>query len=277
MAKHTNKKLLPVSKIHGGKVYLARRHVGLMPDDISIYDESCVGMGSVFLNLDPSCYKRAFLADKNLDTISMWKVLRDHVVLLENELKNLEYSEETFVDARDNWNPNTSLGRALRRIVQGRMSRGGLGTHFAWSERLRGGRPGDLNAWLSMIDRLYQYRDKLRARPTSINRAPFLLAHRKSGVKDDPKGLVYLDPPYLHETRTDKDSYGEHEMSPEEHEFMLKTLKEYKCRVMLCGYMSDMYSQHLSGWRTAHWDMANHAGQGKSKNRRTEYVWMNYE
>lgn len=34
------------------------------------------------------------------------------------------------------------------------MSRGGNGDAFAWSERLRGGKPGDLNGWETRLEML---------------------------------------------------------------------------------------------------------------------------
>jgi DNA adenine methylase len=82
--------------------------------------------------------------------------------------------------------------------------------------------------------------------------------------------LMYLDPPYLLETRKNKKVYR-HEMTYEEHEELLKLITCSKAKIIISGYMNDLYSKYLSGWRFDTTTNKDQAG-----NRKTECVWMNY-
>ena len=59
--------------------------------------------------------------------------------------------------------------------------------------------------------------------------------------------LIYSDPPYLMETRKGGRLY-KHEMTDGQHEAWLKVLKLTDCQVILSGYKSNMYMDHLEGW-----------------------------
>ncbi len=76
-----------------------------------------------------------------------YRTLRDHPAEFLARVRSLPYSPETFAWSLDTRVSTDDLARAVAFPVRNRMSRGGLGEDFAWSERLRGGRPGDLNAW----------------------------------------------------------------------------------------------------------------------------------
>lgn len=85
--------------------------------------------------------------------------------------------------------------------------------------------------------------------------------------------LVYADPPYLYDVRTQKRPLYKHEMGmPEEHHAMIRCLDTLPCRVMISGYWSGLYAVLLAGgWRSFHftaWDRANKP--------RKEFVWCNF-
>jgi len=60
--------------------------------------------------------------------------------------------------------------------------------------------------------------------------------------------VVYCDPPYLLSTRQGR-FYYDHEMTEDQHARLLTLLQELKCRVLLSGYPSDLYSSQLQSWR----------------------------
>jgi len=59
-------------------------------------------------------------------------------------------------------------------------------------------------------------------------------------------------------------------MSEEDHEQFGETLRRCKGKVLVSGYPSELYSHMFKGWRTATFDMANHATGGAAKRRKTE-------
>ena len=83
---------------------------------------------------------------------------------------------------------------------------------------------------------------------------------------------MYLDPPYLLETRSGKQKQYKHEMTEEGHEEMLQKAITSKAKIMISGYASEMYDDMLTGWRRK--EFRSHAEMGS---KRTEVVWMNYE
>ncbi len=81
--------------------------------------------------------------------------------------------------------------------------------------------------------------------------------------------VVYCDPPYLLSTRQGR-SYYEHEMTDEQHVSLLALLQGFKCRVMLSGYPSALYSSQLDGWRCLQYRTRT---RGRTV---TECLWCNF-
>jgi len=53
--------------------------------------------------------------------------------------------------------------------------------------------------------------------------------------------LIYLDPPYLMETRSCQRPIYRHEFTREQHERLLEMILECPCMVMISGYWSEQY------------------------------------
>jgi DNA adenine methylase len=92
----------------------------------------------------------------------------------------------------------------------------------------------------------------------------FLAAYPWTGAE-----LVYLDPPYLMETRRGGRLY-QHEMSDRQHQELLALVKWLPCMVQLSGYPSALYARELAGWRVVEFDAMTRRGL------RRESLWMNY-
>jgi DNA adenine methylase len=87
---------------------------------------------------------------------------------------------------------------------------------------------------------------------------------------NNPKVLVYCDPPYILGTRYGKQY--QYEMSDSDHEELLDVLLNHKGPVIISGYESELYNCCLRGWQREYFQGATRAGtKGK------EVVWMNFE
>jgi DNA adenine methylase len=259
-------KLRPPLKTHGGKAYLARRIISLMPLHRT-FVEPFLGGGSVLLNKVRSF--REIGSDIDPDLMNFWTVLRDDQSFLDRVRETL-YSRTVFdqVSTRSLL-PTSPSRRAWEFFVRKRMSRDGLGKDFAWSERLRGGQPGDVNAWKTIQEELVRIRDRIELVEFHCGPAVPLIADH-----DSPGTVIYCDPPYLHETRTTRNAYA-HEMTYEDHQILLGCLLCCRGTVFLSGYRSSLYDAALAGWTRHEFDMPNHSGQGKTKQRRVECLWIN--
>ncbi len=81
--------------------------------------------------------------------------------------------------------------------------------------------------------------------------------------------LIYADPPYLHSTRG-KARYR-FEYSRQDHLRLLDCLKALPASVILSGYPSALYDEHLASWSTKSFQVMTRGGV------RTECLWFNYE
>lgn len=87
-------------------------------------------------------------------------------------------------------------------------------------------------------------------------------------VTDD--WCLYLDPPYLHSTRTKNQIY-KYELSRQDHERILAAIADLNCAVLISGYESQLYSSHLASWYRSERVVTTRGGL------RTEVVWCNFE
>ncbi len=105
-----------------------------------------------------------------------------------------------------------------------------------------------------------------RLRKVQIESRPALEMIEKFNYKNV---FMYLDPPYLLETRSRKQY--EHEMTESDHEALLEAILQSRAQIMISGYETEMYNAYLEGWHKEHF--ASCADGGKP---RQETIWMNY-
>ena len=274
MKKNNKKKLRPPLKTHGGKYYLSNWIIENFPEgyeDLTYCEPFCAG-ASVFLNKNES--KEEVISDTDDGVISVFKSLRDAPKEFIARIKRTRYTERAFKMAQNRSEKEFEdyVDQGVNEYVLRRMSRGGLKKAFAWSTRKRGGQPGDLNAWETMFEQLPLIAE--RAKNAVILNRNFIDVFK---VWDEEDTLFYLDPPYLHSTRTEGSTeLYEHEMSAEEHLDLLHLINNARGKIILSGYSSPLYNRNLKNWKVKRKNVANHSSQSKSKKRRVECLWMNY-
>jgi DNA adenine methylase len=262
-------------KAHGGKYYLARRIVPILLSvrrRVTEYLEPCAFGASVFLAMPR--FEREIIGDINPGVVDLWKVLSDEHSSEElgARLSEIPYRQSAFEEARQE-RDGTIVDRAIRFLVRCRFSRGGLGKSFAWAKRLRGGRPGDENAWATFrAEELPKIVE--RARGVEVTSDPCWWTVWES--RRHVHRLIYADPPYMRQTRTAADAYGAYEMSPLHHFWLVAALRAHSGPAAISGYRCAEYDRWLSDWRRIDFDMPNNAGQSREKQRRTESLWLNW-
>ena len=144
--------------------------------------------------------------------------------------------------------------------------------------------------YLSAIDRLPEIHERLRR--VQVECDDWLSVwHRYVPVWKEKgfKAFVYLDPPYMPETR--RNGSYRFEFTEKQHEELIEVIKkEQGVKIMLSGYPSQLYEElERFGWHKICWNVACHAvgrtrhtgiqGEGatfKKGQRRIDCVWMNY-
>jgi len=252
-------------KTHGGKWYLARRIIERLPGH-RVFVEPFAGGLSVLLNKAPAAVEVASDLDERL--IGFYRVLRGRTTEFLERVLSLEYDRETFEWALRSETANDPLESAISFLVRRQFSRGGLGRDFAWSERLRGGQPGDQNAWHTFRLALPAMAERLRHVELRCQDAFEVIREH-----DGPETLFYMDPPYPHSTRTACEVYA-HELNVSDHFRLVETVLRCRGMVAISGYPNPLYDEALEAWEHVEFNMPNHASQNRSKRRRVEVLWI---
>jgi DNA adenine methylase len=285
-------KLSPPLKWHGGKHYLARRVLELMPPHLH-YAEPYFGGGQVLFARDPAERRlwwtgptsdgrkpngvSEVINDLNRDLMNFYAVLKDLALFgrLRHCLELTLHSEAEWQSARDllAGTAGDAVARAAALFVLCRQSLSGRMDTFAPTvrTRLRGGRNDGVNAWWTAIEGLEAVHERLR--DVKVLCRPALDVIRS---EDTAATLFYCDPPYLHQTRTATKVYGAFEMTEAQHRDLLDVLRQCEGKVMLSGYASALYDTALASWARHTKDVPNNAAGGKTKDRETEVLWCNF-
>jgi hypothetical protein len=194
-------------------------------------------------------------------------------------------------------------------FVVNRMSRQGMGKSFAApTTRLRRGMNEHVSAWLTAVDGLPEFHERLRR--VQISKAPAL---RMLSEYDSPETLFYLDPPYMPKTRSQPKAYS-HEMTEQQHARLLCRLAmptviarteleaylwknwrlfsgkesytsvmdefevDFHGKFLLSGYNTELYQKfaELCGWEFTVMERPNAASAAKTKEVKQAYLWRNY-
>jgi DNA adenine methylase len=265
--------LNPPLKYHGGKHYLAKKIIALMPQHLH-YVEPYFGGGSVLLAKEPEGVSEV-ANDLNGELVNFWKCIAN-TACFSNFIRIVEgvpFSEEHYRQAKDLFWPD-SIQRAAAFFIQCRQSLAGRMDAFAplSRTRTRRGMNEQASAWLNAVEGLPAVHARLK-RVVILNR-PALEVIRS---QDGPDTLFYLDPPYVHETRATTGEYL-HEMSEADHVELLSNLVDLQGKFILSGYPSKLYDSFFKDF-THSWhdfDLPNNSAGGKDKRRMVERVWCNF-
>ncbi|MBR2207821.1 MAG: DNA adenine methylase, partial [Synergistaceae bacterium] len=88
-----NPLVMPVLKWVGGKRQLIETYAPLLPKKITSYCEPFIGGGALLFYLQP---KHAYVNDVNEDLIRVYRVIKNNVEELIDELKNYKNESDFF-------------------------------------------------------------------------------------------------------------------------------------------------------------------------------------
>lgn len=261
---------------YGGKHYITPWILENFPKShtYGAYVEAYGGSGKTLLRKSPSQVE--VFNELNSNVVNVWRVAQERGAELVRELWKIPEGRNSFERYRDAGVNCEPLKNAVREIVIRQMSFNGCQKHFSPDHVKPGKWKRNANGWMNLICR---YRDEYipRIQGVKIHNEDALNVMRQY---DSDNTLLYLDPPYVHESRTisHRDDY-EFEYSDADHIRMCETIRELKGYVCLSGYRNWIYDYYLKDWRTVDKEFKNRAGQwadGAVSTRRTETLWMNY-
>jgi len=283
-------------KWHGGKYYLRKWIIGLMPQHLH-YVEPFFGGGGILLARDPD---RDWMCSKNEkvpaalkgssevandihgELINFWRVLQkpEDFDAFRQRIELTPFSEAEFDDALAYSNaqrqdqPNSRIDRAVRFFILARQSRQGLMRDFATlsRNRTRSRINEQVSAWLNVIEGLPDVHQRLQ-KVVILNQNACDVIRKQDGEHT----LFYCDPPYVHDTRSTTADYA-FEMTEAQHRELLDVLATIRGKFMLSGYPSELYREWelRKGWTRHEFLIDNKAAAGKVKETKTECLWCNF-
>lgn len=255
-------------KYPGSKWNIASQIVELIPKHHS-YVEPFFGSGAVLFSKAPSDIET--INDLDSDVTNLFRCIQKDSERLARLVITTPFSRKEYdiqYEMPDGAICNDSFQRAagfLIRCWQGHGFRTN-GYKVGWKNDVVGReRAYALWNWYRLPGWIIDIAERLRM--VQIENRPALEVIKRFNYENV---FMYLDPPYLLETRRGKQY--KHEMTDAEHEEMLKELLQSKAQIMISGYESDLYNDYLKGWNKYIFNSC--AEHGKP---RKEVIWMNYQ
>ena len=255
----------------GSKWNIATRLVELIPEHHS-YVEPYFGSGAVLFNKPVSDIET--INDLDQDVVNLFLCIQEDSERLVRMVMTTPFSRkmydsafgfEDFITETIGEEPYRKALIFLVRCWQGHGFRTN-GNKVGWKNDVVGReRAYALWNWYRLPEWIIDIAERLRI--VQIENRPALEVIKRFNYSNV---FMYIDPPYLLDTRAGKQY--KHEMLDADHEDLLKTLLQSKAKIMISGYESEMYNDYLAGWKKRQFSSC--AEHGKP---RTETVWMNYE
>jgi DNA adenine methylase len=223
------------------------------------YVEPFAGGASVLLSKDPARHEVYNDLDKRV--VNFFEVLRTRTTELVQAIEWTPYSRE---ELRRAFEPcNDPLESARRLYVRNWQGYGVLGRNSGW-RFCKTGRASAVRQW-TRTEHLYAVAARLKEVQIECDKASAVIARF-----DTPDTLFYVDPPYLHETRNERndDAYA-HEMTDDEHRALAAQLRSLNGMMILSGYPSALYDELYFDWQYVEHQSLDLTGQA-----RTERLWI---
>ena len=261
-----------VLKYPGSKWNIADQLVELIPSHHS-YLEPFFGSGTVFFKKIPSNIE--MINDRDSDVTNLFRCIQEDSEHLAKLVMTTPFSREVYENSYQEDNlaqmamddPYYKALLFLIRCWQGYGYRT-VGHKVGWKRDVYGReKMYSLWDWYQLPERIIEVAERLRM--VQIENRPALdliEQYNHSNV------FMYLDPPYVFNTRNGKRKQYKYEMSDPDHEDLLTKVLVSKAKIMISGYESDLYNKYLEGWKKMYFTSC--AERGSS---RQEVVWMNYQ
>lgn len=251
-------------KYPGSKWSISNWIISFFPEHHS-YLEPFFGSGAVLFNKPRSNIETVNDLDGNV--INLFEQMRRNPERLARELYLTPYSRQVYEESYKTV-PTTDFDRAVQFYIRLNMGHGfrTTGEKVGWKNDVQGReRAYASQDWCNLPDKIMLAAERLRG--VQIENKPAAELMRRFNNK---KVLIYLDPPYMLETRHGKQYKVE--MDYEGHEELLEVSLAHKGPVLISGYESELYSKMLNGW---HREETTSYSQVCSKKK--EILWMNFE
>ena len=247
----------------GSKWNMAKNIIELMPEHRS-YLEPYFGSGAVLFSKEIS--KIETINDLNDDIVNLFNVIRTQPDKLSYAVEMTPYSRSVY-DTVFKTSSDDEIEKARIFLIKSLQSHGFRTIEKSgWKNDVQGREKSyAVNHWNQIPELIYEVASRLKL--VQIEKMDAIKLINRFNFNNV---FMYLDPPYLLETRTRK-QYS-FEMEDCDHEELLSTISNSKAQIMISGYNSSMYDSYLKTWNKKCFNATAEKGL-----KRIEIIWMNYE
>ena len=258
-------------KYPGSKNKIADKIIALFPDGYQnmTYLEPFFGSGTVFFRKAPSVIET--INDLNEDIYNLFLQIRENSSELARLIEYTPWSRQELEESVIR--TESGIENARRFLVRCWFTIGSDGNKgfvkYSWSHNIKANN-GNIAAFEKLPMLIHSSSERLRPKANNIvqieNRDAFSLIEKYNRENV----LMYLDPPYVLQTRKNTKHYF-HEMTNEDHIRLCDLINKSKAKIVLSGYANDIYEKYLSKLRKTSISTYDQKG-----NKRTEILWTNY-
>lgn len=259
-----------VLKYPGSKWNIAEQIVSILPKHHS-YVEPFFGSGAVLFRKQPSDIET--INDLDRDVVNLFRCIQEDSERLARMVMTTPFSREKYedtykLDICEIMMPDEPYHKALCFLIQCWQGHGFRtnGYKVGWKNDVQGREKAyALWNWYRLPEWIIDIAERLRT--VQIENRPAIELIKRFNYKNV---LMYLDPPYVLDTRAGKQY--KHEMPNTDHEELLRTILQSDAQIIISGYESDMYNDYLKDWNKK--TFLSNAEYGL---KREEVVWFNFE
>jgi DNA adenine methylase len=283
MNEQTGRKLLAFPYFGGKYSHLDWLLPLLALPGINCFVDAFGGSGAVSLNWPLEGVQ--VYNDLHGEVVNFFRMLREHKALLIEQIALTPFSRREYELALQPTVTNTvsDIERARRFFVRARQVRSGLATVATPGRWAFCTGQGDGGISGGMGQTLQKYDNAIRMLEAVAQRLGRIYIESQPADEvmrryDGPNTLHYLDPPYVHGTRSGPADYV-HEMSDEQHIRLAYVARSLQGRVAISGYDCKLYRELYQGWRR--FEITKTASvtsqQAGQRKQRKEVLWTNYK
>ena len=252
-----------VMKYPGSKWSIAKWIIDFFPEHHS-YVEPFFGSGAVLFNKSRSNIETVNDLDNNVTNLFEW--IRRDPERLAKEIYFIPYARKVYDDAF-NMVSEDSFEKAVNFYIRLNMGYGfRRKSKVGWKNDVQGReRAYAAQDWCQLPEKIMFAAERLRGVQIE-NKSALDVIQRFN----NPKTLIYCDPPYVLGTRQGKQYICE--MEDDKQEELLEALVKHSGLIILSGYDSELYNTKLKDW---HKEETVCYSQVTSKKK--EILWMNFE
>lgn len=259
-----------VFRYPGAKWRLSEWIIEHFPEDYEklVYLEPFLGSGAVFFNKLPGAVET--INDLDGDIYNLFWVLRERPEELKQKIKLTPYSREEYDNS---FLPSSEpVEKARRFMVRTTQAIGAkMDGKCGWRNHKQKKIGGTPCKWAGIADNIDIASKRLLGDTTHLVQIERTDALKLIEKYNNPEVLMYLDPPYLRDTRHSNRLY-QHELSDDAHKRLLQLIIESKAKIVLSSYDSELYSQALKGWYKFTTETRTTSSEVV-----VECIWTNYE